>query len=62
MNRFTRFLFRHAAFASCRLLAQDAEGCMDHPFNRMPGFYIVRCTNQDFGSHGFITERARNSQ
>ena len=43
-------------------LAQDAEGCMDHPFNRMPGFYIVRCTNQDFGSHGFITERARNSQ
>ncbi len=32
----------------------DAGGCKDSPlFNRMPGFYIERCENRDFESHGF---------
>jgi hypothetical protein len=35
-------------------LAQDAEGCKDHPLvSRMPGFNIARCTLNDFGSHAF---------
>ena len=59
MNRFTRLL---AGLLLCLTpaFAQDAEGCKDHPFlNRMPGFYIVRCTNQDFGSHGFIAGKGK---
>ncbi len=33
---------------SIPLLAQDAEGCKDHPFfSRMPNFYIESC-NQNF--------------
>lgn len=32
----------------------DANGCKDHQlFNRFPGFYIQRCTLNDFGSHAF---------
>jgi OOP family OmpA-OmpF porin len=32
----------------------DAKGCKDHPlFSRFPGFYIQRCTLNDFGSHTF---------
>ncbi len=32
----------------------DAEGCKDHAlFTRMPGFYIQRCTLNDFASHTF---------
>jgi outer membrane protein OmpA-like peptidoglycan-associated protein len=32
----------------------DASGCRDHQlFNRFPGFYIQRCTLNDFGSHTF---------
>jgi outer membrane protein OmpA-like peptidoglycan-associated protein len=32
----------------------DASGCKDNQlFNRFPGFYIQRCTLNDFGSHTF---------
>lgn len=32
----------------------DAIGCKDHQlFNRFPGFYIQRCTLNDFASHSF---------
>lgn len=32
----------------------DAEGCKDHAlFTRFPGFYIQRCTLNDFASHTF---------
>jgi outer membrane protein OmpA-like peptidoglycan-associated protein len=32
----------------------DAEGCKDHAlFSRFPGFYIQRCTLNDFASHTF---------
>lgn len=33
----------------------DAEGCKDHAlFTRFPGFWIQRCTVNDFGSHTFL--------
>lgn len=33
----------------------DAEGCKDHAlFTRFPGFWIQRCTVNDFGSHSFL--------
>jgi OOP family OmpA-OmpF porin len=43
-------LFSGLAFAQ----EPDAKGCKDHPlFSRFPGFYIQRCTLNDFGSHTF---------
>ena len=58
MFRTVRALFPAAllVFACAAGLAQnpDAEGCKDNPlFNRMPGYYIGRCENLDFDSHGF---------
>jgi len=39
-----------AAFAQ-----EDAKGCKDHPlFTRMEGFYIARCSQEDFGAETFI--------
>lgn len=43
-------LFCGVAFAQ----EPDAKGCKDHQlFSRFPGFYIQRCTVNDFGSHAF---------
>lgn len=54
----TRWLIVHTVllFLSAGAYAQepDAKGCKDHQlFSRFPGFYIQRCTLNDFGSHAF---------
>ncbi len=39
---------------SMPLLAQDAEGCKDHPmFSRMPNYLISECTDKEFDSYVF---------
>ncbi|MGD0339777.1 MAG: OmpA family protein [Bacteroidota bacterium] len=43
-----KFIVALLLISSIPLLAQDAEGCKDHPFfSRMPNFYIGYC-NQNF--------------
>jgi outer membrane protein OmpA-like peptidoglycan-associated protein len=50
----TLALFSMQAFAD----EPDASDCMDHPlFNRFPGFYIQRCTVNDFAAHKFLVAR-----
>lgn len=43
------------SFSSIVFAQEDAKGCKDHPlFSRMPGFYIARCEQEDFGVETFI--------
>ena len=40
---------------SIPLLAQDAEGCKDHPmFNRMPNYFINECNDKEFDFYVFF--------
>jgi outer membrane protein OmpA-like peptidoglycan-associated protein len=42
---------------------QDREGCEDHPmFNRLEGFYIEGCKEEEFGSYEFNTPDGRRAQ
>jgi len=42
-------------FSSVALAQEDKKGCKDHPlFTRMEGFYIARCSREDFAAETFI--------
>jgi outer membrane protein OmpA-like peptidoglycan-associated protein len=37
------------------LAQEDSKGCKDHPlFTRMDGFYIARCSQENFGAESFV--------
>lgn len=43
------------AFGTVALAQEDRNGCKDHPlFTRMEGFYIARCSQEEFAAETFI--------
>jgi outer membrane protein OmpA-like peptidoglycan-associated protein/tetratricopeptide (TPR) repeat protein len=58
-NRYTRSVTGLLIDAVIDVREKDKEGCADHPlfiFTRMPNYYILDCSYQEFGSEKFPTE------